>query len=136
LETETFERALELEEERDRQQPDAIRYARPFSYFSRGLYADHLTRFYNLFPRERILVLQTEDVVGAPRAIADRFQRFIGVTPKPELADHLGPMNAAVRAGAADAMRPETRRMLAQRYQEPNQRLAELLGTGFMMWIQ
>ena len=64
------------------------------------------------------------------------FQRFIGVTPRPELADRLGPTNAAARAGTADAMRPETRRMLAQRYEEPNQRLAELLGTGLMMWIQ
>jgi hypothetical protein len=136
LETETFERALDLEEERERQLPDVMRYARPFSYFSRGLYADHLTRFYNLFPRERILVLRTEDVVGAPRAVADRFQRFIGVTPRPELADHVGPLNAVARAGDADAMRPQTRRVLIQRYQAPNQRLAELLGPGFKIWIQ
>ena len=136
LETETFERALELEDERERQLPGVSRYARPFSYFSRGLYAEHLTRFYNLFPRERILVLRTEDVVGAPRAIADRFQRFIGVTPKPELADQFGPINAVARAGGADAMRPETRRALTQRYQEPNQRLAKLLGSGFMIWTQ
>ena len=73
---------------------------------------------------------------AAPPRGRGSFQRFIGVTPRPELADRLGPTNAAARAGTADAMRPETRRMLAQRYEEPNQRLAELLGTGFMMWIQ
>jgi hypothetical protein len=51
LETETFEHALELEEERGRYLPEALRYARPFPYFSRGLNAEYLMRSYDAFPR-------------------------------------------------------------------------------------
>jgi hypothetical protein len=136
LETETFERALELEEERERHLPGALRYARPFSYFSRGLYVEHLVRFYNLFPSAQILVLRTEDVVGAPREVADRFQRFLGVSSRPELADRIGRINAVERPNGAHAMNAETRRTLVERYQEPNQRLAKLLGPRFTSWRQ
>jgi len=45
LETETFERALALEEQRERDLAANLRYARPHAYFSRGLYARHLARF-------------------------------------------------------------------------------------------
>ena len=136
METETFERALELEEERERNLPQSLRYARPFSYFSRGLYAEHLKRFYDLFPRGQILVLKTEDIVVDRRTVANRFQRFIGVTTRPELADRLDPVNAVARAGDADVMRTGTRRELARRYHEPNQRLAGLLGAEFRIWSQ
>lgn len=91
LETETFENALELEEERDRYLPEALRYARHFSHFSRGPNAKHLMRFYDLFPREQILFLRTEDVGDGPRAVAERLQRFLGVAPRPDLAVQLEP---------------------------------------------
>jgi hypothetical protein len=136
LETETFERALELEEERERYLPEALRYARPFSYFSRGLYAEHLARFYDLFPREQILVMRTEDVGCASRAVAERLQRFLGVAPRPELADQLGSVNAGERIENAETIRPETKWALAQRYQGENRRLADLLGPEFAIWSQ
>ena len=55
FETETFARALMLEEQRERELPAALCYARPFAYFSRGQYgdhrdADHLAQFVRLFP--------------------------------------------------------------------------------------
>ena len=42
LETEEFATALTLEVERERTLPERCRFARPFSYFSRGLYAELL----------------------------------------------------------------------------------------------
>jgi hypothetical protein len=62
LEAETFEHALELEEERDRYLPEALRYARPFSSFSCG-----------------------------PRAIAERLRRLLEVALRPDLAVQLEP---------------------------------------------
>src|SRR5581483_1952601 len=64
-EKESFERALELELEREG--PVAadpkLRYARPHDYFGRGCYADHLQRYFAKFPRETILVLKFEEIV-------------------------------------------------------------------------
>ena len=104
LETETFERALALEEQRERNLAPSFRYARPHAYFSRGLYAEHLVRFFNHFPREQILVLRHEDVATCPERIAAAFHRFVGVAEMPGLARDLEPVNAAApRSPAAPA---------------------------------
>ena len=42
LETEDFATALRLEARRERELPERLKFTRPFSYFSRGLYADLL----------------------------------------------------------------------------------------------
>jgi hypothetical protein len=133
LEDETFERALALEEQRERDVAPQTRYARPHAYFSRGLYAEHLVRFFARFPREQILVLRHEHIVARPEDIAAAFQRFVGVAEMPELARDLGPINAA------EALPPEIvpkvlRRRLAERYRAANARLATVLGSNFDTW--
>lgn len=133
LETETFERALALEEERERHLPAALRYARPFSYFSRGLYAAQLREYFSLLRRDQIMVLRQDDVVNSPRSVAERLFRFLGVTPMPELADGLGRINSSMRVGETD-LDPATRTVLLRRYQEANRSLAALLGEDFPAW--
>src|SRR5262245_25817412 len=71
LETEAFTTALRLEERRERELPDKWKFARPFSYFSRGLYADLLEDYLERFPREQIIVLRFEDILDRPEHIAD-----------------------------------------------------------------
>lgn len=132
-ETETFERALELEEERERTLPAAHRYARPHAYFSRGLYAAQLRIYVELFGRDGMLVLKTEDVAANPHSVANRLFAFLGVEPMPQLADDLGAVNAAAsdRDTTLDA---RVRDDLAARYREPNRELCELLGPEFVPW--
>jgi hypothetical protein len=132
LEDETFERALALEEQRERDRASQMRYARPHAYFSRGLYAEHLVRFFACFPREQILVLRHENIVARPEDIAVAFQRFVGVAEIPGLARDLGPINAAK---APPALVPKVlRRRLAERYSAANARLETLLGSNFDTW--
>jgi len=133
FETETFERALTLEEQRDREFPSELGYARPFAYFSRGLYAKQLERFFRLFPRERILVLRTEDVARRPDWVAVHFQRFLGVALQPGLASGLGIVNAAVPEGAPP-LSSRLRAALQDRYRGPNRQLRVLLGRDFPIW--
>jgi len=135
LETETFERALDLEKARERNLPADLRYARPYSYFARGLYADQLVPFLRTFPRDQVLALRTEDVASSPRTLAATFHRFIGVEERPDLADGLGLVNAAETEGTAP-LNEDTRALLADRYREPNQRLVELLGPTFTIWTE
>jgi hypothetical protein len=133
LETETFDRALVLEEQRERDLAPRLRYARPHAYFSRGLYAEHLVRFYDRFLRKQILVLRYEDVRHRPEDIAAAFHRFLGVTEMPALARDLGRVNAAGCA-QSEPLSPLLRRGLAERYSAANFRLAALLGPDFEMW--
>ena len=107
-----------------------MRYARPHAYFSRGLYAEHLVRFFARFPREQILVLRHEDIVARPEDIAAAFQRFVGVAEILGLARDLGPINAA-KDSPPELVSKVLRHQLAERYSAANARLESLLGFNF-----
>jgi hypothetical protein len=132
LETEEFETALRLEEARERSLPERLRFARPFSYISRGMYAEMLRPYFDRFPREQMLIVRFEDIIHEPRRLGRRLHRFLGVDERPQDADGLGVINPAERPVGG---MPETaRRELAERYAEPNRQLARMLGPGFPMW--
>jgi Sulfotransferase domain len=132
LETESFEAALSLEAQREKDLPERLRFARPFSYFSRGLYADLLMPYLERFNREQMLILRFEDIRGRPGDLAERLHRFLGVTPRPGDADGLGVVNPSEKNGAT--LDERVRRDLQVRYAEPNRRLADILGPDFELW--
>jgi hypothetical protein len=134
LEQEDFPTALRLEAQRERELPERLKFTRPFSYFSRGLYADLLEPYCSRFSERQLLVARFEDIIERPAALAETVQRFIGVTPRPGDAEGLGVINPSWRD--AEGLSDDVRRDLAARYAEPNQRLAALLGPSFPMWIQ
>jgi hypothetical protein len=132
LETEDFATALRLEADREKDLPERLRFARPFSYFSRGLYADLLAPYLQRFSREQILILQFEDICVRPRALAERLHRFLGVPPRPEHADGMGVINPSEKNGLT--LEDDVRRDLAARYVEPNRRLAAIVGSDLELW--
>jgi hypothetical protein len=133
LETEDFEQALALEEQRERNLMPQLRYARPHAYFSRGLYAEQLASFFARFPRAQMLVLRHEDVAARPDYVAADFHRFLGVPELPETAQALGRVNAAETA-RHEPLSPSLRRLLVERYRAANANLAALLGPDFGLW--
>jgi hypothetical protein len=133
LEAESFERALELEQQREGALAPVLRYARPHAYFSRGLYALHLTRFFDRFPRQQILVLRHEDVATRPETVTAAFHRFLGVVELPETARDVGPINITT-ASQVSPLSQALRRYLAARYRSANADLAILLGSDFEVW--
>lgn len=132
LETEDFATALRLEDQRERELPERLKYTRPYSYFSRGVYADLLEPYFNRFVEHQLFIARYEDIVERPAAVADAVHKFIGVQPRPSDVDGLGVVNSSRRdeQGLAD----DVRRELERRYDEPNRRLARLLGSSFPMW--
>jgi Sulfotransferase domain len=130
LETEDFATALELEERREQTLAERLRLARPYSYFSRGLYLKLLEPYLQRFPRDRILVVRFEDIVSAPADLASRVHRFLDVDARPDHAENLGVINASTPAaeGLAASLRDE----LQARYQESNRQLAAVLGPEFL----
>lgn len=140
LETESFAAAIRLEEQRERELPERLRFTRPYSYFSRGLYADLLAPYFERFPRAQLLVARYEDIRERPAALAESLHRFLGVTARPGDVEGLGVINPSVRdvdGPSSDVDRVEhVRRALTERYIEPNRRLAALLGPSFPMWAR
>jgi Sulfotransferase domain len=132
LETEDFPTALRLEIEREQELPERLKFARPFSYFSRGLYADLLQPYLQRFPRGQMLILRFEDIVIRPAALAERLHRFLGVSPRPADAEGLGVINPSNKDIAT--LDETVRRDLLERYTEPNRRLTALLGPEFEPW--
>jgi hypothetical protein len=51
---------------------------------ARSHYGEQLERVFDHFPRERVLVLQFERAVAAPREELERTHRFLGLEPPPE----------------------------------------------------
>lgn len=133
LEKEDFETALACEEEREKNLPEQLRYARPHALFSRGLYADLLRPYFQRFPRNQILVIRYEDIVRSPGCVAETLHRFLGVAPRPQDGERQEPVNA-VRDADNDGMAPATRKKLIERYAVPNRELYDLLGPDFPAW--
>jgi hypothetical protein len=112
------------EEQRLREQPSYVSHAHQhFSYVARGLYADQLERWLELFPRERMLVLFSDQLLASPAETTVIAQRFLGL---PEVFP-AGLRSRNVRTYRA--MDPAARRRLAEQFEEPDRRLAGLLGT-------
>jgi hypothetical protein len=132
-ETLSFEDAMAKEEERlegevERMEADRsyVSYAHQrFSYLTRGRYADQLERWFDLMPRERFLVMQSEDMFRDPRSAFDRTLEFLGL-PAMELEgfDVFNP-------GGYSSMDGHTRERLEDHYRPHNERLFRLLGNEF-----
>jgi len=129
----SFEDALEREDERlrgeaERMLADPSYFSREWwdhTYVARGRYAEQLERWLQLFPRERLLVVPTDDLAAEPAKTYARVLDFLGASP------HTLESYPRVFERSYEPMPPETRARLADYYAEPNARLYELLGRNF-----
>ncbi|MDQ3693514.1 MAG: sulfotransferase domain-containing protein [Chloroflexota bacterium] len=123
----SFEEAIAAELERLRAAPDrSSEQWRHASYLTRGLYADQLTRWLAVFPREQLLVLQSEAFFARPQEGLARSLEFLGQQPwqPPEYEVYnLGTYGG----GMGDA----TRARLAEYYAPHNQRLYDMMGIDY-----
>ena len=128
-----FEEALDAEPERlageeDRMAADPSYRSfshRHHSYLARGLYADQLQRLFDLFPRERVLVIPSERLFREPDASMAEVFAFLGLRPV-EL-DRL----PVYKAGDYEPLPTAAAARLAACYAEPNRRLNELVGLAW-----
>jgi hypothetical protein len=130
LEDESFGRALAMEAAREAACPEELRYSRPYAYFSRGLYADLLEPYVSHYGPAGVLCLRFEDLVTDGGRVAHALHTFLGVAPQPEAAAAVGVVNPSEGSETIPSELAELRR----RYDEPNRRLAKLLGPDFEIW--
>jgi hypothetical protein len=96
-----------------------------FAYVGRGIYVDQLQRLLSLFARDQILVLQAEEMLRATRDVHARVLGFLGL-PVMTLGNY-----AQHNRSRYSPMKIETRRRLAETFEEPNRRLYDLLGVDY-----
>lgn len=130
FETETFERALELEDERV--QPDLERMLadpsyrgishRHHSYRRRGQYAEQLQRLVDVLGRDRLHVVDSARFFGEPREEFARVTQFLGLPRHDDIA--FDRWNA--RPGTD--MPPAAERFLREAYEPHDLALERLLG--------
>lgn len=92
------------------------------SYVRRGLYAQQLIRWYDLFPRKNIKIFRAEDFFSDPSTITQETLRFLGISEHP------------INTGKAHNQFSYNRKRLdqfpelADYYREPNEKLKALTG--------
>lgn len=122
----TFEDALAAEPQRlcsaDSMSATLWRYS---SYATRGLYAEQLEWWLDEFPREQLLVLQSETLFERPAECLREALAFLGLsTWEPVEYEVHNP-------GSYNDMRAETRARLVAQFAPHNRRLYDLLGRDF-----
>jgi sulfotransferase family protein len=95
------------------------------SYATRGRYADSLQAWFELFPREQLLILAAEDLFVRPADVVSDVINFLGFS-ETDLSPYL-PANTR----AYDQMQANTRAELESYFAEPNRRLYSLIGREF-----
>lgn len=94
-----------------------------FSYLSRGCYADHLERWWKIFPRERFLICVMEEFFQDFRHYRD-LQKWLGLEPE-EITEY--PVSTTLPDGYP-SMPEKTEKDVRRFYKPRNERLKELLG--------
>lgn len=93
-----------------------------FSYLARGRYAEQLERWFECFPRERMLVLFTDDLAADADGTANDVFSFLG------LPEHHERERPEQNQRWYEPMAPETRADLERYFEPHDRRLEELLG--------
>jgi hypothetical protein len=129
FEKESFEKALELEDERLAGEIERIRddpayeslEHRHHSYRHRGQYAEQFERAFALFPAERIHIIDSGAFFRQPAEEYRQLLEFLGLRD----FELTGFAQHNARSGAP--MEPRTRQMLEEHYAPHDERLAKLL---------
>jgi hypothetical protein len=136
LESEPFERALELEDARiageaERIVADPAYFSRNhwlYAYRTRGHYVDQLEHLESIFGRERVLVIDSGDFFADPGPVYDQVLEFLGLPDcgrpafTPQNARPRWPMPESVRARLEEHYRPHDERLAAWLGREPSWR--------------
>jgi hypothetical protein len=136
IERRSFRKALAAEEGRLAGEEERLladpryrsKHHRRHAYVARGLYVDQLERWFAVFPRDRFLVLFSEDYFARPAEVYAEALDFLGLPPRrPEV-------HRAHNSISYQPLDPAVRAHLEERFAEPNARLARLLGRD--VWAQ
>ena len=102
-----------------------------FAYLSRGRYADHLERWFSVFPRDRVRIYFTEEFFANTEGHFVDVQNWLGLKPIISISEY--PSHSTLPDGYPE-MNSDTERVLRDYYAPFNERLRVLLGREELPW--
>ena len=129
----SFDEAIDAEETRLTQaeslgldSPEGVRIHRNFSYKSRGMYSEQLSRWFSHVPRSQLLILKSEDWFRNPGDVYIDVLRFLSL---PQFAPQKWARSNILASNSASAgMSQETRDKLHQHFESDSEQVRRLLG--------
>ncbi|NET04138.1 MAG: sulfotransferase domain-containing protein [Symploca sp. SIO2B6] len=129
----SFEEAIKSEDsrlymEREKILNNSIYYSQDcmyYSYLAKGIYVDQFKRWLNLFPKEQILIIESEKLYAEPAAIFRQVREFLNLPPW-ELKEYNVHNSIQYRQ-----MDTSLRNYLIDYFKPHNERLYEYLGVQF-----
>lgn len=129
----SFEDAIEQEEKRIKEDMKKMKNDENFysvnfyrkSYLTRGIYVEQLKRWFKFFPKEKFLILKSEDLYSDPSKIYHQTLDFLGLK-KYELNSF-----KAHRMRKYSSISKETREKLTDYFRPYNEQLYQLLDRNF-----
>lgn len=126
----SFEDAIEQEKDRIKEDMKKMENDEKFysvyfyrkSYLTRGIYVDQLKRWFEFFPKEKFLILKSEDLYSDPSKIYQQTLDFLGLK-KHELNSF-----EAHRMRKYSSISKKTREKLTNYFMPYNEQLYQLLG--------
>lgn len=104
-------------------------YFRVFSYKSRGLYAQQLSRYFQYFEQEQFLILKSEEFFTEPSKTLKQIFEFLNIESE------FVPKNLKARNSGYnkeyEEIDLEAYQYLRKYFEEPNQKLSEMMGRDF-----
>ena len=94
-------------------------------YLRRGVYVDQIRWWHEQFPRDQLLILQSEQLGERPAEVFDEVRRFIG------LDEWSPPEFARLNTNTYDDVDPDVRRRLSDFFAPHNERLFDYLGERY-----
>ena len=131
----SFEEAIQREEarlagEREKMQADEYYSSynhRHFSYLARGIYADQLQTWMNVFPKDQFLIVKSEDFYADTAAVFKQTLAFLNL-PGLDSSEKKAEFKQ-YNTTRPPKMHPVTRKRLIDYFEPHNARLYELLGS-------
>jgi len=117
--------AVEMEELKEKESLSLDRYDQTRSYIVKGFYAEQLKIWFELFPKEQMLLLASEDFAREPIKIMNQIFEFLKLPPfevrnfeKTNLGNYI-------------PMKDDTRRLLTDYFRPHNEKIYRVIGRDF-----
>lgn len=94
-------------------------------YLTKGLYINYIRKWFELFPKNQILVIKAEDFFSNPETITNETLEFLGL-PSIKLKNY-----EIMRKGLDDKLNSDTRKKLIDYFKPYNQKLYDFLKNDF-----
>ncbi|MCV0366633.1 MAG: sulfotransferase domain-containing protein [Nitrosopumilus sp.] len=101
------------------------KYTTPRSYIAKGLYANQLKIWLELFNNEQLFIISTEDFESKPQETLDKIFDFLQI-PKNHVVNP-----EKHKVASYPKMKSETRKFLVDFYKKPNAELFSMIGREF-----